>query len=194
MRCKNASALSEGLHYDGAFLDEEVANELFTHCRDGLPWRKELVKMFGQTHIAPRLSCALADEGCTYRYRGSQTKPIRFTSQLDELRLRLRDHLDVPFNYVLATQYRDGSDYVGWHADDERDLVRGQVIANVSLGEVREFRIKNRDGTFDERVRTRHGSLLLMRGDVLLNTKHTLVRTRRAIGPRVVLSFREVHQ
>ena len=194
MRCTNARELREGLHYEAAFLNEEIANELFAHCLDGLPWSEELVKMFGQTFIAPRLSCALADEGCTYRYRGSQTEPIRFTSQLDELRLRLCDHLEVAFNYVLATQYRDGNDYVGWHADDERDLVRGQVIANVSLGEVREFRIKSRDRTFDERVRTHHGSLLLMKGDILLSTKHTLVRTRRAIGPRVVLSFREVHQ
>ncbi len=148
--------------------------------------------MFGQTFIAPRLSCALADEGCSYRYRGSQTEPIRFTRRLDSLRNELRDQLSVPFNYVLATKYRDGSDYVGWHADDERDLVPGQAIANISLGEVRDFRIKNRDGSFDEKVSTDHGSLLLMRGDILRSTKHTLVRTRRLIGPRVVLSFREV--
>lgn len=194
MRCTNARELRKGLHYEAAFLSEEFANALFAHCVEELPWSEELVKMFGQTFIAPRLSCALADEGCTYRYRGSQTEPIRFTSQLDELRLRLCDRLKVAFNYLLATQYRDGNDYVGWHADDERDLVRGQVIANVSLGEVREFRIKNRDGSFDERVSTHHGSLLRMKGDILLDTKHTLVRTRRMIGPRVVLSFREVHQ
>ena len=150
--------------------------------------------MFGQTFVAPRISCALADDGCTYRYRGSQSESIRFTSKLDVLRRKLREEIDAPFNYALATQYRNGSDYVGWHTDDERDLVPGQTIANVSLGEAREFRIKSRDGSFDESITTVHGSLLCMRGDILRTTKHSLIRTRRVIGPRVVLSFREVRR
>ena len=186
------TANGNDLEYEPGFLDNEIADELLAHVLFDLPWREELVKMFGETFIAPRISCALADEGCTYRYRGSQSEPIRLTCQVDELRRNLREELDVRFNYVLATQYRNGSDYVGWHADDERDLVPGQTIANVSLGEAREFRIKNRDGSFDERITTTHGSLLCMRGDILRSTKHTLIRTRRAIGPRVVLSFREV--
>lgn len=182
------------LEYEAGFLNKAKADELFAHCVDELPWREELVQMFGQTFIAPRLSCAIADEGCTYRYRGSQNESIRFSHQLDGLRVKLQDQLQVPFNYVLATQYRNGDDYVGWHADDERDLVPGQTIANVSLGEARDFRIKSRDGSFDERVTTEHGSLLLMYGEILRTTKHSLIRTRRLIGPRVVLSFREVRQ
>lgn len=186
--------LNSELEYEAEFLSKSIADDLFAHCLNELPWREELVRMFGRTFVAPRLSCAIADEGCTYRYRGSQTESVRFTRQLDTLRANLKDQLDVPFNYVLATQYRNGDDYVGWHADDERDLVPGQTIANVSLGEAREFRIKNRDGTFDERVITDHGSLLLMYGHILRTTKHSLLRTRRLIGPRVVLSFREVRQ
>ena len=182
------------LDYESGFLDIGIADELLTHCLNELPWREELVKMFGQTFVAPRVSCALADEGYTYRYRGSQSEPIRFTCQLDTLRRKLREQLGAPFNYALATQYRHGGDYVGWHADDERDLVPGQTIANVSLGEAREFRIKNQDGSFDERITAVHGSLLCMRGDILKTTKHSLIRTRRVIGPRVVLSFREVRQ
>lgn len=194
MKGEDTTAQHKELEYEAGFLNKAIADELLAHCLYELPWREELVKMFGQTIIAPRLSCAVADEGCTYRYRGSQTESVRFTHRLDTLRRKLQNQLKVPFNYVLATQYRDGNDYVGWHADDERDLVPGQCIANVSLGEVREFRIKNRDGSFDERVTTDHGSLLLMHGDILRTTKHSLLRTRRLIGPRVVLSFREVRQ
>ena len=182
------------LDYESGFLDNAIADDLLAHCLNELPWREELVKMFGQTFVAPRISCALADDGCTYRYRGSQSESIRFTSKLDVLRRKLREEIDAPFNYALATQYRNGSDYVGWHTDDERDLVPGQTIANVSLGEAREFRIKSRDGSFDERITTVHGSLLCMRGDILRTTKHSLIRTRRVIGPRVVLSFREVRR
>lgn len=194
MKGVNAVKERNELKYESRFLHSSVADDLFAHCLDELPWQEELVQMFGRTFVAPRLSCALADEGCTYRYRGSQSEPIRLTWPLDALRHKLQAQLNVPFNYVLATKYRNGNDYVGWHADDERDLVPGQTIANISLGEVREFRIKNRDGSFDEKVSTQHGSLLLMRGELLRTTKHTLIRTKRSIGPRVVLSYREVRQ
>ena len=190
----NEEIKGKELVYKSRFLAGPFADDLFKHCLDELPWREELVPMFGRVFVAPRLSCALADEGCTYRYRGSQTESIRFTNSIEQLRQKLRKHVTVPFNYVLATKYRDGNDYVGWHADDERDLVPGQTIANVSLGEVREFRIKGRDGAFDERVSTAHGSLLLMQGELLRTTKHSLLRTKRLIGPRVVLSFREVRR
>ena len=182
----------DGLAYSPAFLDTRTASKILLHCEQELPWREELVQMFGREFVAPRLSCALADEGCRYRYRGSQTDPIRFTNDLDALRRHLSSKLDVSFNYVLATLYRDGNDYVGWHKDDERDLVPGQTIANVSLGATREFRLRNLDKSIDERIATHHGSLLLMRGDILQTTKHTLVRTRARVDPRVVLSFREV--
>ena len=194
MKRKRAIGHRKELEYESGFLGDESADDLLIHCLNELPWREELVSMFGQTFVAPRISCALADEGCMYRYRGSQSEPIPFTRRLDALRRRLRDELDVKFNYVLATQYRNGNDYVGWHADDERDLVPRQTIANISLGESRDFRIKTQDGSFDERITTDHGSLLLMRGDILRTTKHSLTRTRRVIGPRVVLSFREVRQ
>lgn len=194
MKGVNVKQEPSDLVYESCFLHSSVADDLFTHCLKELPWQEELVQMFGRTFVAPRLSCALADEGCTYRYRGSQTEPIRLTRPLDSLRRNLQGQLNVPFNYVLATKYRNGNDYVGWHADDERDLVPGQTIANISLGEVRDFRIKSRDGSFDEKVSTHHGSLLLMRGEILRSTKHTLIRTKRLIGPRVVLSYREVRQ
>lgn len=194
MRQESTARGGNDLDYEPRFLDSELADDLLNHCLIDLPWREELVKMFGQTFVAPRLSCAIADDGCTYRYRGSQSDPIRFTRQLDALRQKLRFELNVPFNYALATQYRSGGDYVGWHTDDERDLVPGQTIANVSLGEARDFRIRNQDRSIDRRITTVHGSLLFMRGDILNTTKHSLVRTRRVVGPRVVLSFREVRR
>ena len=188
------SGFRRGLDYERNFLDEVQANELLVHCLDHLPWAEELVQMFGRTFVVPRLSCAIGDEGCVYRYRGSQMDATRFTRPLEELRAQIVERLRIPFNYVLATQYRDGNDYVGWHADDERDLVPGQTIVNISLGGVREFRIRSRDGSYCESVQTEHGSMLLMHGEIHQTTKHMLVRTRRSVEKRVVLSFREVRR
>ena len=191
-RSQNNALDGKGLEYIPKFLSHTDADDLLTHCLGDLDWNQELVQMFGRTHVAPRLSCAIADEGCTYRYRGSQMDSIRFSSPLEKLRRQLVEAVGVDFNYALATQYRTGADYVGWHSDDERDLVPDRTIANVSLGGVREFRIKGRTGTYCENIETEHGSLLLMHADLHKTTKHTLIKTRRPVEPRVVLSFREV--
>lgn len=187
-----SNRLKDELYYESDFLALDWADRLLEHCQCRLVWRAEKVHMFGKTHIAPRRSCALADEGCRYRYNGSQNHPMRFTREIDDLRDWLSDSLNVRFNYALATLYRHGGDYVGWHADDERDLIPRQAVANVSLGGVREFRVKSLDGSLDQRFQTAHGSLLVMRGSILQRTKHTLVRTRKPVLPRVVLSFRQV--
>ena len=186
--------LLDELYYENQFIPSEMADSLLTHCLGKLAWQAEQVSMFGKMHIAPRRSCALADEGCVYRYNGSQMQPMRFTEELNSLRGRLSDALAVPFNYVLATLYRHGGDYVGWHADDERDLVPQQAVANISLGGARDFRVRSHDGSLDRRFQTGHGSLLVMRGLILQTTKHTLVRTRKPVLPRVVLSFRQVRR
>ena len=183
-----------GLTYLNNYLSAQLADQLLNHCLRELPWQEEIVRLFGKTHVAPRRSCAIGDENCVYRYQGSQTEPIPFTYELDQLRHRLAADLTVPFNFILATLYRDGSDYVGWHADDERDLVGDQLIVNVSLGSVRRFHVKTRDGRYRRAIDTEHGSLVLLSGPMQKRTKHRLAKTAQSVNPRVVLSFRQVKQ
>lgn len=50
---------------------------------------------------------------------------------------------ELGYNAVLCNLYRDGNDSVGLHADAEPE--RGSVIASVSLGAERLFRLKRKD-------------------------------------------------
>jgi alkylated DNA repair dioxygenase AlkB len=45
---------------------------------------------------------------------------------------------------VLANQYRDGRDSMGWHADDGPELSPDPVIASLSLGAERRFDLRNK--------------------------------------------------
>ena len=47
------------------------------------------------------------------------------------------------FNTALLNYYRDGRDSVAWHSDDEPELGRNPVIASVSFGATRVFRMKH---------------------------------------------------
>ena len=181
-----------GVVYHPGYLDNDLAEIYLDFCLTQLPWNEEMVTLFGKTHRAPRLSCAIADLGCVYRYQGSQIEPMEFPPCLNQLRHQLSSDLQVTFNYVLATLYRTGHDHVGWHADDERDLVNDEPIVNISLGGTRRFHIKTRDGRSRRAIDTQHGSLTILSGGRQHNTKHRLAKTQRAVSSRVVLSFRQV--
>ena len=48
------------------------------------------------------------------------------------------------FNHVLANRYRDGADSMGFHADDEPEFGPDPLIATLSLGASRRFRLAPR--------------------------------------------------
>lgn len=172
------------------YVDREEADDLLHHCLTNLPWQVERIDMFGRSHIAPRLSCSMGDSGLKYQYRGAQGKTFPFTTTLREIRANLVHDWDVPFNFVLANRYRDGSDYVGWHSDDERDLVNRGMIASLSLGATRTLRLRNNKTREVQSICLKHGSLLLMYGCCQENFKHTLTKTARLVTERVNLSYR----
>jgi alkylated DNA repair dioxygenase AlkB len=50
----------------------------------------------------------------------------------------------MPFNSVLINYYRDGKDRVAWHSDNEKELGINPMIASVSLGAERKFKLRHK--------------------------------------------------
>lgn len=61
------------------------------------------------------------------------------------LRAKLEEATGVHFNSVLANLYRDGSDNVSWHSDDEPELGPQPTIASLSFGEMRRFCFRRKE-------------------------------------------------
>ncbi|NDC55956.1 MAG: hypothetical protein EBZ69_03975, partial [Alphaproteobacteria bacterium] len=57
--------------------------------------------------------------------------------------------------------YHDGSEGMGWHSDDEKTLGRNPVIASVSFGAERVFKLKHRESNEVVSVLLENGSLLV---------------------------------
>jgi alkylated DNA repair dioxygenase AlkB len=82
---------------------------------------------------------------------------------------------------------------MGWHADDEAELGRDPVIASVSLGATRRFRLRHRKRpNLKLDVPLPHGSLLCMSGPTQHHWLHALPKCRAAVGERINLTFRLV--
>jgi alkylated DNA repair dioxygenase AlkB len=175
-----------------AFAPDE-ADELLAVLLTGISWQQEDIVMFGELRRVPRLVAWYGDPGTAYTYSGTAHEPLPWTAALQSIRDRVQDLTGHSFNSVLLNRYRDGRDGMGWHADDERELGRDPVIASVSLGATRRFKLRHR--RLREAAATidlAHGDLLLMAGSTQHAYVHAVPKTTRPVGERVNLTLRLV--
>ena len=158
-----------------------------------LNWRQDKISMFGQTHDVPRLNAWYGDADCSYSWSGITMTPNPWNSTLRDIREKVNGVASEQFNSVLANFYRDGNDKVDWHADDEEVLGQAPVIASVSLGATRKFRIRRKDRSEKATdIFLRSGDVLVMRGLTQLLWEHEVPRSKKVREPRVNLTFRKV--
>ena len=158
-----------------------------------LELEQESIVMFGRQVRVPRLVAFHGDPGRWYRYSGRDHAPRTWTPTLERIRRRLSEATGTGYDTVLVNYYRDGSDAMGRHADDEPELgpqpddVR---IGSISLGARRTFRLRRRGGGPRIDFELGEGDLLVMGGTTQTHWMHEVPRTKAAVGPRMNLTFR----
>lgn len=181
------------LRYDAQAFPPARADALFAALCGEISWRPHRLRLFGRGVDAPRLSCWIGDAQAVYTYSGTRFEPHPWTPAVAALRDDLAARLGLRFNSVLANLYRDGRDSMGWHSDDEPELGAEPVIASLSFGAVRTFRLRSR-ATREAAlsIELAHGSLLVMAGATQRRYQHALPRRARVNEPRINLTFRRI--
>jgi alkylated DNA repair dioxygenase AlkB len=158
-----------------------------------MPWRQEKIRSPRGPINQPRLTAAFADPGVSYRYSGLTVGTHPWPPELLDLKRGAEREAGHAFNYALANRYRDGSDSIGFHADDESELGTNPVIASVSLGAARRFVLKHKRLPLPPvEVELSGGSLLVMAGTTQHHWRHGIPKTARPTGLRINLTFRKV--
>jgi len=171
---------------------------LLTHLRQAIPWQQPTIRVYGRLHPIPRQSCWIGDQGCQYRYSGLLQTPEPWSAPLLALRQRLEGSLGCGFNSLLLNRYRDGLDRMGWHADDEPELVADHPIASISLGVSRSLRFRPKPAPAGPgdcpafSVELANGDLLVMDAPTQQHWLHALPERRRVAGERINLTFRRI--
>lgn len=174
-------------------LEAPEAERLFAALRAELPWRQDVIRVCGRECSIPRLQSWHGEPGARYAYSGLALEPLAWTPALLEARALVERVSKARFDSVLANLYRDGRDSNGWHADDEPELGARPLIASLSLGATRRFRLRHRAGRAAPlSIELESGSLLKMSGDTQHAWQHSLPKTNAAVGERVNLTFRRV--
>ncbi|MFZ8957075.1 MAG: alpha-ketoglutarate-dependent dioxygenase AlkB family protein [Pseudohongiellaceae bacterium] len=185
---------SEIEYVANAFTARE-ADRLFQSLLDVIPWRTATLTIAGQKRPLPRLQCWMADQGRSYSYSGLKLSPHPWNPDVLRIKARLEQLCEHSFNSVLLNYYRDGSDSVSWHADDETELGPNPIVASVSLGAQRtlEFKPKFNLTTPKKQIVLGSGSILIMGKTIQNNWLHQLPKISGTIHPRISLTFRN-HQ
>jgi len=177
------------------FLDGDTANLLLQQLTEEIPWRQDRIRLFGKEHLIPRRQAFQGEPGLSYRYSGLSLAAHPWHPAIAQLLPTLDQIADTDFNCVLLNQYRDGQDSMGWHSDDEPELGPDPIIASLSLGARRRFRLRHRTDLTIEPVTLEldHGDLLIMAGSTQHFWHHSLPRTKRVNSPRINLTFRKIN-
>ncbi len=177
------------LQYQG-WIPASEADDLLARLLVEVPWAQRSLRMFGRVVKEPRLSAWVGDADAVYTWSRRRNEPLPWTPSLAALRDRVSAELRRPFNAVLCNLYRDGEDAMGMHADNEPELGADPVLASVSLGAPRTFRVRPTDGGEGFDLRLGHGDLLVLSPELQQAWKHGVPRERGVNGPRVNLTFR----
>lgn len=182
----------EVILYDSLFGRKETS-ELFYKLKNTIEWKQEGMKMYGKEVLFPRLTAWYGNENATYSYSGILNKPKPWTTELLFIKQMIEEKTNTNFNSVLMNYYRNGSDSMGWHSDDEKELGINPVIASVTFGVSRKFQFKHRHIKKSiQNIVLTNGSLLLMQGTTQHNWLHQIPKAKTIIGERINLTFRKV--
>jgi alkylated DNA repair dioxygenase AlkB len=165
------------------------ADAQFVALQNELKLRQEFLNFGGKRVAIPRRTAWYGDPDAYYTYSGLKNEPLSWTPSLATLRAALNRTFKARMNSCLVNLYRDGSDSMSWHADDEASL--RHIILSVSFGESRTFQI--REGTRGPKraLRLDHASILLMTIESQFVYRHAVPK-EIASGARLNLTFREV--
>ena len=149
--------------------------------------------MFGSEIYLPRYSAWYGDSDKPYTYSGLTLQPNSWNKGLLFIKKEIEKTIDIKFNSVLMNWYRDGEDYQNWHADDEKELGINPVIGSVNFGEERDFMLRLNDKSTKISIPLKHGTLLLMSGELQHYWQHSVPKRLKIKGSRFNLTFRVIN-
>lgn len=177
------------------FWETGEASVLFDLLKKELIWQQSAIKIFGKTVQEPRLTSWYGDEGKIYTYSGKTQIPNTWHQALLSIKDKIvkQSGRSEIYNSVLCNLYRTGSDSMGWHSDDEKELGINPVIASVNLGETRRFLFRyKKDKSLKYELALTHGSLLVMSGTMQHFWQHAVPKEPKRAQPRINLTFRKI--
>ena len=180
------------LYYEKIVNDEEIKG-LYDALLNNIHWENERVIMFGKEIVTKRKVAFFSDPSISYRYASKTKIGLPWTSALLIIKNIVESITKESYNACLLNLYHNGEESMGWHSDNEKEIIANSSIASLSLGANRKFSFKHKVSKETVSIELEDGSLLEMKGSVQTHWWHALLKSKKVTAARINLTFRQMH-
>ena len=200
------------IKYKNKFLEKEKADKYYKILSRRLNYNEDS-KVFvgGKLQDIPRQQVAYGNPGTFYEFSGTKVLAkswiINNSDDKNEqlvkkiilnIKEKVEEYTKKTFNFVLINSYEDGNQYIGYHKDDERNLVKDPDIVGVSLGAERDIQFKADETLNLEElskiieINLAHNSIICMNYPTNKYWKHSIPKRKKIKTQRISLTFRNM--
>lgn len=160
------------------------------------PKEKGKIMIYGKEIETPRY---LQSYGLPYKFSGKEhdAKPFppfikRYLDYANSLKEYTKDFGQ--FNMCLVNWYRDGTNYISYHSDDETRIVTDKMgnttILSISFGQQRRFLLRNKLLKDTKEFKLLDNNVLIMGGTTQKTHNHSVPKEMKVQDKRINLTFR----
>ena len=180
-------------HYFGIIVNAEQKHNYFNELLNKIEWTNEKLVMFGKEITTKRKVAFYGDSLMSYTYSNKTKQALTWTPLLMEIKQLATSYTGSNYNACLLNLYHDGEEGMGWHSDDEKEIIPNSSIASLSFGSERKFAIKHKATNQTHSILLENGSLFEMLGSFQKHWLHSMPKSKKIIAPRINLTFRQMH-
>lgn len=152
---------------------------------------KPPIKIFGRECHQQRDVGFYSDESSGYTYSNQQGKTFPLTEELRTIMKEVNEYLGTSFNGILINKYNNGNEYLSSHSDSEKGLDKNSIVAGISYGATRNFRIRDKyTKSIVKNYYHKSCTLIVMDGNFQNTYKHEIPIEKDVKKPRISLTFR----
>lgn len=187
------------LHQDGIALyykkaiPENQIKPIFDELLNHISWENERVVMFGKEIITKRKVAFHSDSSIAYTYASRTKIGLPWKETLITLKNIVESITKEKYNACLLNLYHNGEEAMGWHCDNEKEIVSNSSIASLSIGASRKFSFKHKVTKETISIQLENGSLLEMKGAIQQHWWHALPKSKKITESRINLTFRQMY-
>lgn len=149
------------------------------------------VRMYGKLVDVPRYQKTF---GHDYKFSGVNNKaaedvPVGFLSSL--LHFVQEQEPNIIYKGMLINWYENGTQYIGPHSDDEKQLMKGATIYSFSFGATCDFMVQSKTNSEERPIFSlQHNTCLKMGWEMQTFYKHSLPKRLKVKDQRINVTIR----
>ena len=178
--------------YSPKFIEETECKTYIEKLFNTIEWENEVINLFGNEIIMNRKIAFYADNDINYTYSKNEKIGKKWNEVLIYLKEMVEAKTKTNYNACLLNLYHDGTHGMGWHSDNEKEILENSSIASLSFGANRKFSFKNKKTKQTISLILENGSLLEMKENTQKNWLHALPKTKQTKNIRINLTFRQM--